>query len=832
MSLFGALTSGVSGLIAQSSAMGAISDNITNVSTVGYKNVRVDFQTLVTKQTSSTIFSPGGVQSRPRQDTSVQGLLAATTSQTDVSISGAGFFVVNEANRPGLNDQFLFSRAGGFFQDNEGFLRNTGGFYLQAWPTDQDGQVIPANQNLNISNQNIISTDFLTTVNLSRVGGTANATTNISLGANLPANALPGTENRMDVQFFDSLGNGNNVSFVFDKFDVENQWGMTMDPPQGAAVMNIYDNTLPNPQIYESSGQLEFNVVNDAGNAPRRPADGAQVIIDDITYEFDSDTFASVTAAAGTFSFSTTTITGAAGSFSGLSIGDSVTITGAATGGNNVTATITAIGAGDASITFAGGTLAGGGADAGTPTVTFFNGGAGETATVKRVDVSSNTTLAQDVASLVAKVKASDSDFANVTLPSSGGTVTNNRIAVSAFNSTTVVFRDNGRSNIVVNPAGLLDTTGTVVTKQQNSFTISKQVNDYTEEVYFKFGTAIPADGDTMTINGNIYEFDTGGAVGAGNIAVTRVTAGTVGAQISGTLTNLITAIETTDANFTPNGATAHLAKSNDNSVGLTAANDTLVLRSLKNNPANGTIPAGSYDVVFSAAFASTVTSPDTATGNRTTYASPTTLTIETTRIRTVPAISFTGDGLPQSIAVKDLEVLDFSSGAFDMNDQPTGVGAKLSERIELNLGTLLEANGFTQFGGDFSPVFIQQNGARFGTFAGVNVAENGLVTALFDNGEIRPIFQIPVATFTNLNGLDQKTGNVWSATEPSGDPTLRVADNGPAGQTVQGALEQSTVDIGEEFTKMIVVQRAFSASTKIISTADDMLDELLRTKR
>ena len=236
--------------------------------------------------------------------------------------------------------------------------------------------------------------------------------------------------------------------------------------------------------------------------------------------------------------------------------------------------------------------------------------------------------------------------------------------------------------------------------------------------------------------------------------------------------------------------------------------------------------------MTFSAGFDSTVTSPDTTVSDRTTYASPAILTIESIRVQTKPAIKFTGDGLPEQINVKDLEVLDFSSGAFDMNDQPTGVGAKLSERIELNLGTLLEANGFTQFGGDFQPVFIQQNGARFGTFAGVNVREDGLVSALFDNGEVRPIFQIPVATFTNLNGLAQKTGNVGTATEPSGDPTLRVADNGPAGQTVQGALEQSTVDIGEEFTKMIVVQRAFSAATKIITTADDMLDELLRTKR
>ncbi|MBT7771012.1 MAG: flagellar hook-basal body complex protein, partial [Rhodospirillales bacterium] len=85
MSLFGALSSGVSGLTAQSSAMGAISDNITNVSTIGYKNTRVDFSTLVTKQSSSTLFSPGGVQSRPRQDTGVQGLLQASTSSTDIA---------------------------------------------------------------------------------------------------------------------------------------------------------------------------------------------------------------------------------------------------------------------------------------------------------------------------------------------------------------------------------------------------------------------------------------------------------------------------------------------------------------------------------------------------------------------------------------------------------------------------------------------------------------------------------------------------------------------------------------------------------------------------
>ena len=101
--------------------MGAISDNITNVSTIGYKNTYVNFQTLVTKQTSSTFYSAGGVQSRPRQDTGVQGLLQASTSQTDISISGAGYFIGNEAAVPTISNEFVFTRAGSFFQDNEGY---------------------------------------------------------------------------------------------------------------------------------------------------------------------------------------------------------------------------------------------------------------------------------------------------------------------------------------------------------------------------------------------------------------------------------------------------------------------------------------------------------------------------------------------------------------------------------------------------------------------------------------------------------------------------------------------------------------------------------------
>jgi flagellar hook protein FlgE len=173
------------------------------------------------------------------------------------------------------------------------------------------------------------------------------------------------------------------------------------------------------------------------------------------------------------------------------------------------------------------------------------------------------------------------------------------------------------------------------------------------------------------------------------------------------------------------------------------------------------------------------------------------------------------------------LEFTGFANGASNMDDD-----ASNASRITLDLGTVAEANGFTQFGAEFTPGFITQNGSQFGTLAGITIDNAGLMTALFDNGETRPIFKIPLATFVNVNGLNARSGNVWNQTQASGDNTLREANNGVAGSIEQAALESSTVDIGEEFTRMIVVQRAYSAATKIISTADEMLEELVRIKR
>ncbi len=183
------------------------------------------------------------------------------------------------------------------------------------------------------------------------------------------------------------------------------------------------------------------------------------------------------------------------------------------------------------------------------------------------------------------------------------------------------------------------------------------------------------------------------------------------------------------------------------------------------------------------------------------------------------PAITFDGNGVPTVFNAANVEVNGYASGALDST-------------MALTLGGLGKSDGLTQFAGDYNVLFINQNGVQFGTFSGVSISDKGLVTALFDNGETLPIYQIPVVTFTNYNGLQGRTGNVYVGSNESGPPVLRVAKSGATGSIASGALENSTVDIGTEFTNMIITQRAYSATTRIITTADDMLDELVRIKR
>lgn len=152
--------------------------------------------------------------------------------------------------------------------------------------------------------------------------------------------------------------------------------------------------------------------------------------------------------------------------------------------------------------------------------------------------------------------------------------------------------------------------------------------------------------------------------------------------------------------------------------------------------------------------------------------------------------------------------------------------------KISTDLGTPGQPRGLVQNGTEYALNQVSQDGLPYGQFKSISFDEFGDVYANFSNGLIKKIARTQVTVFSNPNGLQLMNGGVYSATVDSGDPITLDAGIGRAGLFVPSALEQSNVDLAEEFTNMILAQRAYSANGKMITTADEMLDELIRLKR
>ncbi|MHB1110275.1 MAG: flagellar hook-basal body complex protein, partial [Devosia sp.] len=139
-------------------------------------------------------------------------------------------------------------------------------------------------------------------------------------------------------------------------------------------------------------------------------------------------------------------------------------------------------------------------------------------------------------------------------------------------------------------------------------------------------------------------------------------------------------------------------------------------------------------------------------------------------------------------------------------------------------------ANGLTQFAdpnGTAEVTALNQNGYAAGEFVSVAVNDNGRVVVSYNNGQQLEVAQVVTANFNAVNQLKRMDGGVFAATSESGEPIL---DND--GGIIGASLEASNTDISEEFTKLIVTQQAYAAGTRIVSTADEMLQEALNMVR
>ncbi|UWR07335.1 flagellar hook protein FlgE [Ruegeria sp. B32] len=151
---------------------------------------------------------------------------------------------------------------------------------------------------------------------------------------------------------------------------------------------------------------------------------------------------------------------------------------------------------------------------------------------------------------------------------------------------------------------------------------------------------------------------------------------------------------------------------------------------------------------------------------------------------------------------------------------------------MEVNIGLIGDSDGITQLSETFAPVSITRDGSAVGTMSSVQVDENGYVYALYDTGVTRRMYQIPLADVPNPNGLTALDSQTYAPSRDSGTYFLWDAGEGPTGELISFAREESTTDVATELTSMIQTQRAYSSSAKVIQTVDEMLQETTNIKR
>ncbi len=945
MSLYGALFGGVSGLAAQSSKMGVISDNIANVNTVGYKQGTASFASMVVNSNGSVSYQTGGVRASTIQDVTQQGLLQSTESSTDLAISGGGFFVVKSTPDGGSTSTPLYTRAGSFTQDSLGNFVNANGYYLQGWPLDREGRLPGEPGNLDTTSSS--NFDSLETVNVQSASGVAQATSTISLGANLkasevvypgqtgtfnldslntnnlnqPADAiLVGSEYGLagtdDVQrgdtFTASTGGGLNYSYEYGGFTVgrdissgntSTNYGDLGNNNQ--AVLNLTDAnidyvtggstfeiTLPNNGL-KTGDTITLAGLTALGATPSSELNAPHVIT-----RIDDDHFTITTATphgqtAGTMP--TESFTADTRQFQG-NVLDATSATGnflGQTGSTKFTAaalTFTISNATSGTVTFhytnsAPNTLNGEfnnldtlaqainsvngltarvvnnrlvvGAENASEGITFANGDTAGTDTLHGI----NWTDELDVQNIQPDTRrfSSIQGLANLVNADAGVTATvdnplsNPTLSIGVDNPLdTIAFGELGPSiPVTANPTAGVNIPNAVYTAG-SSIPVTIDLGTTTD---ITTSSKISFSGFTPGTGGLPGGFPNGGPYSVAAVSGTQVT---INVPVTQDLD-----FSTTPTDYAiPSGASVsiqgetnsgsllgHLGLDATGVASLAGAAYTTAQSSGTLGPQydpTGTIGENMASGDITAQFSRNVRIYDSlGTGHDIRFSFIKTATNTwAVEVHAIPAtdistslpdgqiatgnIVFNGDGTLRSVSSGLTNPLNIA-----------WVNGAVSSSIALDLGTagqpfgttgatvIGQSDGLSQFDSDYNVNFANQNGAPVGQLESVSINDQGLVIASYSNGETQSLYQLPLASFANPDGLRSITGDVYAQTRESGEVNLREAGTNGTGTVVSAALEQSNVDLASELTDMIVAQRAYQANTKVIKTADDMLDQL-----
>ncbi|TJZ87943.1 flagellar hook protein FlgE [Paracoccus hibiscisoli] len=255
MSISSAMNAGVSGLTANSSRLGTISDNIANASTFGYKRVETAFNSLVVGQ-GAGLYTAGGVRASTTRSVSQDGAIVTTSNALDLAMTGRGMLPVTTLNdaTSGNAPSLMMTRTGAFRPDASGLLRNESGLVLMGWPTAGDGTMPLVARDTAAALQPI-------RIEANRPEG--DPTTQVMLGANLPATqTLPGSSGAplpLKVEYFGNLGTSESLDITFTP-DLPGTPGMS-----NSWVVEIRDSASDNAMI--STFRVTFDDSQTGGGA-------------------------------------------------------------------------------------------------------------------------------------------------------------------------------------------------------------------------------------------------------------------------------------------------------------------------------------------------------------------------------------------------------------------------------------------------------------------------------------------------------------------------------------------------------------------------------------
>jgi flagellar hook protein FlgE len=176
------------------------------------------------------------------------------------------------------------------------------------------------------------------------------------------------------------------------------------------------------------------------------------------------------------------------------------------------------------------------------------------------------------------------------------------------------------------------------------------------------------------------------------------------------------------------------------------------------------------------------------------------------------PTIDVTGTGAPAVPLLNGADVLSITWTFLDSSNVSDG--------------------SITGYASASSITSKSQNGYAAGILQGTSVDETGNLIGTYSNGQIETLYQIALADFSDYSGLTKMGGNLYAESLTSGQPLINTAGSGKLGTIAPTSLEMSNVDLATEFTKMITTQRAFQANSRVITTSDEILTELMSIKR